>query len=660
MSSTTSSSIAPVHPARPRRSIGNALRRRLPTRGSIVVTAFLALLFEATFLAAVYVRGEFLLRAADASLILRTIWIVVGLKLVVFYLAGICHRPWRSARFGDLHRLLLAATISLLLLGGLNLVGLSLNVQGWPLIPRTVMLLDWTFTILSVGGMQAVVRSIYEEIMPAITVGRQHAVLVVDASPAGRTLAETLGRMRHPDGAGRYLVAGLLDDNPHRYGLSVGKSCVLGPVAIASACAQRLRVAEVIVLEGSIFGAQLRTLCEDCERVDVRVKIAEPAVKDALPIIRDIDLHDLLSRRQARLSDHDAHVRPFLAGRTVLVTGAGGSIGSAICRQLVRFKPARLLLIERSECALFAIHRELTAPAAVAGTQLEAVLCDVGNTGRIEALLAEHKPHVIIHAAAFKHVPLMQAHPVEAVENNALATAMLAELADSHGVEAFVALSTDKAVYPSNVMGASKLVAERFLQSFADRSATRFVAVRFGNVIGSSGSAVPIFRDQLARGLPCTITHPDARRYFMTIGEAAQLVLLAGSLPAGGTYVLEMGSPIRVVDLVSRLAYVMRIPQHEVRTEFCGLRPGEKLDEELFFEDEHREATINPLVTRVTRPARPLADVRRWLGDLTAAAADGPEACHRVLMEIVSADCGGLTQPAGQPAHDDHLAEQRA
>jgi FlaA1/EpsC-like NDP-sugar epimerase len=634
------------------------IRARLPTRGAIVVAAFLALLFEAAFLAAVYVRSEFLLRPADASLILRTIWWVVGLKLAVFYLRGICHRAWRTARFEDLNRLLRASTMALLMLATLNFFGPQL--PAWPGVPRAVLLLDWAFTLLLVGGMQAVARSVYEEVVPTTSVGSQCTVLVVDASPAGRALAESLTRTRTADGKGSYFIAGLLDDDPRHYGLSVGTARVLGPVDVAAACAERLRATDVVVLEGTVFGSRLHALCTSCDRIGVPVRIAEPATAGAAAVVRDVELADLLSRPQARLSDHDTHVHPFLAGKTVLVTGAGGSIGSAICRQLVRFEPSRLLLVERSECALFSIHRELTSPTVAPGVEVEAVLCDITNTERVEGLFAEHRPHIVIHAAAFKHVPLMESHPADAVENNALATAALAECADAHGAEAFVALSTDKAVHPSSVMGASKLVAERFLQSFGSTSATRFAAVRFGNVIGSSGSAVPIFQDQLARRQPITITHQDVRRYFMTINEAAQLVLLAGSLPEGGTYVLEMGSPIRIVDLVSRLAYVMRVPQDEVRIEYCGLRPGEKLDEDLFFEDERHEPTINQLVVRATRPARPLAEVRQWLGELRAAAADRPEAALRTLMDIVTNDCSGLEPVTGQTGRAGQLTEQPA
>ena len=629
-------------------------RARLPTREAIVVTALLALIFEGTYLAAFFVRSELLLKGSDAQAILNTIVGVVGVKLLVFYWRGFCHKPWRAARFADLNRLLRAATTCLLVFVALNYF--AAFIPGWIQIPRSVLLLDWAFTLLAVGGMQAIARSLYEEIMPTTTVGNQKTVLVIDASPAGRQLAASLGELR----SRQFFVAGLLDDDPDTYGLHVGRARVLGPVAVAPACAQRLRASEIVVREGAIYGAKLRELCDACAEIDVRVSIAENVSDPELSVsgrpatvqpltVRDIELRDLLSRPQARLEDHDVHVYPFLHGKTVLVTGAGGSIGSEICRQLLRFAPAGIVLVERSEASLFAIHHELVQSPTLGDTRLSPVLCDIAHVDRAERLFTDHAPQIVIHAAAFKHVPLMEAHPVEAIENNALATATLAELADAHGVSTFVALSTDKAVHPSSVMGASKLVAERFLQSFGETSPTRFVAVRFGNVIGSSGSAVPIFTEQLATRRPITITHEDVRRYFMTITEAAQLVLLAGALPGrSGTFVLEMGEPIRIADLVSSLAFVMRIPPEQVRIQYCGLRPGEKLDEELFFEDERQESTSHPLVIRAVRAARPLDDVRQWLGELKNAVAGQPEVAGQTLLDIVASDCRNLVPIAGK------------
>ena len=630
-------------------SVSNWLRAwfksRAPTRKAIVVTAMLAVIFEATYLAAFFIRGELLVKPADAEMILRTIGVVLLLKLGVFYTRGLCHRPWRAARFSDLNNLLRTSITALLVLVAFNYF--SYYLPGWIAIPRSVILLDWAFTILAVGGMQAIARSVYEELMPATAMGAERSVLVIDASEAGRQLAADLGKLRSK----RYFVAGLLDDDPDHYGASVGRARVLGPVSMAPACAERLRVGEVVIREGAIYGPRLRALCDACALINVRVSIAanavllpppgSPAPRSIKPIsVRSVELRDLLSRPQANLADHDANVFPFLCGKTVLITGAGGSIGSEICRQVMRFEPAKMVLVERSEHALFSIQRELAQHEAAREVERHAILLDITNVDRTERMLSEHKPQVIIHAAAFKHVPLMEAHPVEAIENNSLATAALAELADAHGVETFVALSTDKAVHPSSIMGASKLVAERFLQSFGETSRTRFVAVRFGNVLGSSGSAVPIFEEQLAQGKSITITHPSVRRYFMTIDEAAQLVLLAGALPGrGGTYVLEMGEPIRILDLVTSLAFVMNIPQENVDLNFCGLRPGEKLDEELFFEDERRDQTPNPLVIHVHRPARPLDAVRSWIIDLKNAVASDPDTAAHTLMDIVSSDC---------------------
>jgi FlaA1/EpsC-like NDP-sugar epimerase len=624
---------------------------RLPTREAVVVTAMLAVIFEFTYLAAFYVRGELFFRPSDAATIVRTLGVVLLVKLSIFYSRGFCHRPWRAARFKDLNSLLRTSTLALLFLIAINYF--SFYVPAWPQIPRSVLLLDWVFTILAVGGMQAVSRSIHEELMPATTMGNERSVLVIDASEAGRQLALDLGHMRHS----RYFVAGLLDDDLDHYGATVGRARVLGPVAMAPACAERLRVSEIVVREGAVFGSRLRALCDACAEIGVRVSIAEnaaaalgansPPPRSIKPIrVRGVELRDLLSRPQANLSDHDANVFPFLHGKTVLVTGAGGSIGSEICRQVIRFEPSKIILVERSEFPLFSIQRELSARPEARDVEIHAILCDITNVDRTERMLAEHKPQIVIHAAAFKHVPLMESHPVEAIENNSLATALLAELADAHGVETFVALSTDKAVHPSSIMGASKLIAERFLQSFGETSKTRFVAVRFGNVMGSSGSAVPIFEEQLSKRQPITITHPMVRRYFMTIDEAAQLVLLAGALPGrGGTYVLDMGESIRITDLVHSLAFVMNIPQHEVEIEFCGLRPGEKLDEELFFEDERQEATPNPLVIHVHRPARSLDAVRGWLAELKSAASGEPDAAAHTLMDIVSSDCTGIATP---------------
>ncbi|MFM7108131.1 MAG: SDR family NAD(P)-dependent oxidoreductase, partial [Planctomycetaceae bacterium] len=418
---------------------------RRPTRESLVVSGLLVLIFGACYLAAFYVRAELLLKASDADTIQSTIVLVVGIKLVIFYVRGLCHRPWRAARFADLNRLLRAATLCLLVFVAVNHFGSY--IPGWVPIPRSVLLLDWVFTLLGVGGMQAVARSVYEEVMPITAAGSHRTALVIDASPAGREVVRALEGMR----SAGYFVAGVLDDDPEAYGTDVGRTRVIGGIDSAAVCAARLRATEIVVCAGRLFGARLRALCDACARLGVRVTIAEVALPDetggargwsVAPLaIRDVELRDLLSRPQARLDDQDARVLPFIAGKTVLVTGAGGSIGAEICRQLVRFEPARIVLVERSEGGLFSIHHELARLPEAADTELVPVLCDVANHDRIDRVFAEHAPQIVIHAAAYKHVPIVEDSEPEGAEVNVLGTLRVAEAALKHGVGTMVLVS---------------------------------------------------------------------------------------------------------------------------------------------------------------------------------------------------------------------------
>jgi FlaA1/EpsC-like NDP-sugar epimerase len=624
------------------------LRDLFPTREAILATAFVAVLCEVAYLAAFAVRGELELQSADAGTINRTIGWVVAIQTLTFYFRGLCHRPWRAARFEDLNRLLRTATTALLILIAWNYF-LGPRLLSVPPIPRKVLVLDWVFSIMAVGSMQAIARSVYEEVAPATTPGSESGVIIASASPDGQRLARELGRLSE----GRFFVSGLLDDDHELYGTRVGRARVLGPLAVAVPCAERLRVREVLVPDGTLHGFQLRQLCEACDTAGIRVRVAAlvtpdtastaapraASPPDARLLIRRVELPDLLSRPTTRIRDHADVVGPFLRDRRVLVTGAGGSIGSEICRQLIRHAPHTLVLVERSEAALFEIHRELSPLSG--GTMVVPLLVDITSAKRVANVLEEYRPEIVVHAAAYKHLPLMESHPVEAIENNTLATALLAEACVAAGVETFVALSTDKAVYPSSVMGASKLVAERFLQALGPASGKRFVVVRFGNVIGSSGSAVPIFSERLRQGQSITVTHPDVRRYFMTIEEAARLVILAAATgDSGGLFVLDMGESVRIVELVHAIAFVMGLPRQAVRIEFSGLRPGEKLDEELFFADETRASTSDDRVTCATRPERSLTEVRHWLAELREAAVCGPAAARETLLRIVANDCG--------------------
>ena len=499
--------------------------------------------------------------------------------------------------------------------------------------------------------------------MPAEPVGHQRNALVIDGSPQGLAIAAQLMSAKR----GGYFVSGLLDDDPTRHGSRTAVARVIGGIDHVASCAQRLRVTDVIVRSGSVFGRRLRRICEACTAIGVRVVIAEPCGEeaDADVRVRSVELRDLVTLPDPTASAHGPRLASWVHDKTVMVTGAGGAIGAEICRLLVTLRPARILLVDRSECSLFEIHRELQERAAAPGEGeigLVPCLVDIQDTERLEDVFQIHRPAIVIHAAGYKHVPMLQGHPVEAIENNILATAALADLAEAHGVKTFVALSTDKAVNPTGVMGASKLVAERFLQSLGEGSTTKFVVVRFGNVIGSSGTAVPIFTRQLVRRQPITVTHPDVARRFLTASDAACLSLGAGALAGGsGTFVLDMGEPVKIVELVNSLAYVMRVPREDVEIRFGGLRDGEKLAEELFFDDEIRHSVGGGHVLQVSRPIRPLAEVRQWLGDLKAAIlGDGPDAARGVLMEIAALECMASSVGTAPLREDDDPRESRS
>jgi FlaA1/EpsC-like NDP-sugar epimerase len=292
----------------------------------------------------------------------------------------------------------------------------------------------------------------------------------------------------------------------------------------------------------------------------------------------------------------EAEVSGSVQGRVVLVTGAGGSIGSELCRQICRFAPARLVIVERFENALFSIHRELVA--AFPEVAIDPVVADICDADRIDAVFAAHRPYAVFHAAAHKHVPMMEINPGEAVKNNVAGTRVVADAADRHRVARFVMISTDKAVNPTSVMGATKRIAEIYIQALSQRSNTRFVMVRFGNVLGSAGSVIPIFKEQIARGGPITVTHPEMRRYFMTIPEASQLVLQAGAMGKGGEiFILDMGEPVKIVDLAKDLITLSGLrPGEDIEIEFSGMRPGEKLFEELSTDAEHADKTQHPKI----------------------------------------------------------------
>jgi FlaA1/EpsC-like NDP-sugar epimerase len=459
--------------------------------------------------------------------------------------------------------------------------------------------------------------------------------LIVGANQAGELIARNLmAASQNP-----YAIAGFLDDDASLRNATVAGIEVLGSVDQAGVEVRRRRVDDVIVQSGMLRGRRFRQLLAECTAAGATVKVL-PAIDELLAgqqdpshvRLRPVEIKDLLRREPVKLDD--SAIRALIAGRTVMVTGAGGSIGGELCRQALRYAPRRLLLVERAENALFAIEQELSRLDP--RPPFEPLLADVTDSRRMEQIFAEFRPDVVFHAAAHKHVPMMELNPAEAIKNNVLGTRQMAILADGYGVREFVSISTDKAVNPTSVMGCSKLLAERFVQAMSRASQTRFIVVRFGNVLASNGSVVPTFQEQIRRGGPITVTHPGIERYFMTIPEASQLVLQAASQGSGGEiFVLDMGESVKIVDLARDMIVLSGLDPDDIEIVYTGLRPGEKLFEELYFPGERPVATQHPKVFCAMHRPADIDAVDAVLEDLAEVVDASPDAVRTRLRDLV-------------------------
>ena len=541
---------------------------------------------------------------------LRNLLWIVPLQAAIFHSFGLYRGIWRFASIPDLRRITLAAGTA-----GLAIPALLLMLQRLNDVPRSVLVMNPLLLVLLMGGSRLVYRAWKDgHLISPRQIGAE-PVIVMGAGAAGAALLRDLAASQ------RWRAVGLLDDDPAKLRLQLQGVSVLGRLDDVARIAAAHQVLTVIVAMPSASASVRRHAVELVVGAGLKA-LTVPALADVLSgrvtaaEVRQVELEDLLGREQVLLDDDG--LKAQLAGKSILVTGAGGSIGSELCRQIVRFGPQQLVFLEQSEFALYSVEQEF------AGQPVTCVIGDVKDAARMDAVFAEHRPDVVFHAAAYKHVPLMEsANAWEAVRNNVLGTLNVARAALSSGTGEFVLISTDKAVNPTNVMGASKRLAEVVSQALqAQRSATRFVMVRFGNVLGSSGSVIPRFREQIARGGPVTVTHPDIIRYFMLIPEAAQLVLQAGLIAsreeAGGQiFVLDMGDPVKIVDLARDLIRLSGFSEEEIKIEFTGLRPGEKLYEELLADGESTLPTPHPKLRIARSSAVPdaqwLADLEQWL-----------------------------------------------
>ncbi len=522
---------------------------------------------------------------------LRWLPFFIMLKLVIFGRLKLFRGGWQYASIRDVANILLGAWLFAVIFFSMWLLFYYLPHATGRYLPylgtyfgkysRGVLVLDFLATVFLVSTARLGFRLYREELRPVSAEGVRR-VLIVGAGNAAETIIREIHRMR----VERYRVIGLVDDDPAKKGIFMHGVPVLGTTADIRQICEDQDVAEIIIAMPSATQKELRRVIELCSGTKLKFQ-SLPGVGDLIDgkvmvsQIRPVDINDLLGREQVEL-DAEALAR-FLHGRRVLITGAGGSIGAEMCRQVCHFQPAQLILVEQAETPLFDIENELrvTHPEI----PITACICDIYDNKRVRQLWGHYRPEVVIHAAAHKHVPLMERNPCEAIKNNVLGSKNVADASCRYGVAEFVLISTDKAVNPSSVMGATKRVAEMYTQTLNGREGckTQFKSVRFGNVLDSSGSVVPTFRKQIAGGGPVTVTHKEMTRYFMTIQEASQLVLQAAATGTGGQiYLLDMGEPVKIVDLAKQMITLSGFrPGEDIDIVFTGTRPGEKLFEEL-------------------------------------------------------------------------------
>ena len=532
-----------------------------------------------------WLRFNLELREPFATDMLFTLAWIVPLQAAIFLALGLYRGLWRFASLLDLQRIVVAAGLGAILI---PLVLVMLKLQA--VVPRSVLFFYPIVLIFLMAGSRFVFRIWKEHRLYSPFAALGEPVLVVGAGEAGARLTNEMSRSR------QWRVVGLLDDDVTKHGRLLHNVSVLGPIAELDVWVRRYGVRKVIIALPSANHGVRRRVAELCAAAHVEA-LTVPAYEDLmsgrspLTMLRSVELDDLLGRDPVVLDN--AGIAEWLGNRIVMVTGAGGSIGAELCRQIARFRPARLVLFEISEAALYEIKTALVDAFPQLG--VVSIVGDVKHAAVVEDVLGRERPDVIFHAAAYKHVPLMEEmNAWQAVRNNAYGTWVLARAAVEAKVEKFVLVSTDKAVNPTSVMGATKRVAEQVCQSLQD-GATQFVIVRFGNVFGSAGSVIPRFAEQIARGGPVTVTHPDITRFFMSLSEATQLLLQAGLQGRGGEILtLDMGDPVRIVDLARDMIRLYGADPDHVAIVFIGLRPGEKLYEELLASEEATKPTTHP------------------------------------------------------------------
>jgi FlaA1/EpsC-like NDP-sugar epimerase len=594
----------------------------IPSRHRIWQLAVDAALVALAWFLAFQLRFDHGVPRFYTTLFQHTIAPVVVINLVVFVAFGFYNHWWRYVSLRDMWTIVRGVTIACLIA---DLAVYLLSPVHHVRLPRSIAFLDWLLTLALVAGVRLLARTITERPSPTGIVARGKEVLVVGAGDA----AQLIVREMQKTSALGYTPIGLVDDDPRKKNLRLHGVRVLGTTSQLRSILRDIGPDEVLIAIPSASGEKRQEIVTIAQEEGIPVKTL-PGLYELIAgdvnltaQIRPVQVEDVLGREPIEVDLEE--VASYLADQTVLVTGAGGSIGAEICRQVSKLRAARLILVDQSEPALFEIERELVDergfPPAVP------VIGDVKNRAKMRQIFERYQPKVVFHAAAYKHVPLMEANPLESVRNNVLATQVIADVAVEFGAERFVLISTDKALNPQAVYGQCKTICEWIVEAYGHRDDidTRFVAVRFGNVLGSSGSVITIFRRQIEKGGPVTITHPDMTRYFMTTPEAVALVVQAGGIGGRGEiYVLDMGEPVRIVDLAGNMIRLSgKEPEKDIAIEFTGVRPGEKMHEELIGETETVSPTGHPKIMRVTRSTVDSAWLQGRLGELEQLVEEG-------------------------------------
>lgn len=584
-------------------------------------------LVAAAFTLAFLFRFDFGIPSAQFELLKTLILPVLAAKIVIFFFAGLYRRMWRYASVRDFYTVFWASV-----LGSLAVVIIVFFIyQGT--FPRSVVALDGILTVVLIGGIRFAVRSIRELRFRNILAPAQKPILIVGAGDTGEAILREM--LKRPELA--YHPVGLIDDDPGKQGQRIHGVKVLGKRQSLREIIKKYGIEEVIISMPTVSREVIRDIFFQCQKAGVKCQTL-PGIYQIIggtvkvEQIREVGIEDILGREPVKVELKK--FADYISGKVVLVTGAGGSIGSELCRQISRLEPKLLVGIDQSESGLFEIEQELSREG---GFALKAIIADITNHARMEAILKKFRPSVIFHAAAYKHVPLMETNPIEAIRNNLLGTKRLAETAIQCGTERFVFISTDKAVEPVGVMGTSKALTEKLVLTLAQGSRTKFMIVRFGNVLASSGSVVPLFKRQIAQGGPVTVTHPEMTRYFMTIPEAMQLVIQAGAVGQGGeTFILDMGEPVPIVEMARNMIKLSGFePEKDIPIVFSGIRPGEKLAEKLFWDDEDVSPTEHEKILAVKNTRLDIARFKEDMQQLEAAADSGDfEQLKKVLSRM--------------------------